>query len=292
MTKYEVFGLVGVCILLVLNIVVSSNPINYVANDNLSVVVVSPLESNGAIPVNIQDQTTPPFDLYFIQSQAVPTTLLVNASIDDLTINLSSTVGFVDGSYVGIFCPDENRFYFGTQIGSPIGNSITLDTPLDFNFTTGDNVLGFSRDLNVDGSNTTQIFEIQGTGGNAEIDITRILIQMTTDTDPQFSDFGDITDGLDNGIVLRRVNGDIRNIWNIKSNSEFANHAFDYTPYVASNPGQGVPGIAVRYSFAGQSKHGVAVRLAQGESLELWIQDDLSSLASFRIIAEGHLVTD
>ena len=98
--------------------------------------------------------------------------------------------------------------------------------------------------------------------------------------------------GLTNGIVLRVVNGRTWNIWDVHLNAEFANLAYDYQTFLATNPAQGVNGLAVRYTFAGQDKHGVAVRLEPGDSLQLVIQDDLSDLVSFRIIAEGHIVQD
>jgi hypothetical protein len=35
---------------------------------------------------------------------------------------------------------------------------------------------------------------------------------------------------------------------------------------------------------------GVAIRLGPGEDLEVLIQDDISSLVKFHLIAEGHVV--
>ena len=125
------------------------------------------LESNGAAPVNIQDQTSPPFDLYFIQATGTSTTVGTAPSIDDTTLTLASATGFVDGTYFGVFNAANNRYFFASQVGAASGNDITIDTPIDFEFEVGDNVLAFSRDLSVDGSVTPQVFEIQGPGGDA-----------------------------------------------------------------------------------------------------------------------------
>jgi hypothetical protein len=240
--------------------------------------------------VVVGDQTTPPIDLYFIKALGAPTNPTAAVAIDDRTITLDSTTNFVDGTYVGVVCNLTGRFYFGTQLGAPSGSTITVDTPFDFAYDTNCNVLPLTRELNVNGATTVQEFEIQGPGTEGlEVDVTRIMIQMETDTVPQLSEFGDIT-ALTNGIVLRKKDGEYRNIWNVKKNSEFANLAFDFNTFIGTNPGAGINGFSTRYTFAGQSKHGVAVRLKRNESLQILVQDNLTSILSFRVIAEGHIV--
>ena len=251
------------------------------------------LEENGGVPVNIQDQTTPPFDLYFVQGLGPPTTLAAVTAVGDTAISVNSVALISTGTYIGVVTgdPDEPRFYFA-EVLAVAGTHVSVDTPLDFAFSVSDNVIATTRDLNVNGSVTSQVFEVQGPGTGSElaIDITRILIEITTDSAPPFDGFGNIAGGLTKGLVLRRVDGETRNTWNVKTNSEFANLAYDYT--LLSGFGAAVDGLLVRYTFAGQDKHGVAVRLAASESLELLIQDDLTSLLSFRVIAAGHIVTD
>lgn len=241
--------------------------------------------------VFIQDQTTPAFDFYFLQGIGAPTALTNAVAIDDTDMIVDSTAGMIISSYIGVFSVDPARFYFG-QITNIIGNQIFLDTPFDFAFIAGSTVINTSRDLNINGSITPQIFAVRGGGPGSDltIDITRIMIAMDTNDPPDFNRFGDIVGGLAKGLVLRRVDGVTRNIWNIDTNRELANIAYDYTTYLASNPGIGVNGLAARYTFAGQDKHGVAVRLKPGDALELIIQDDLSSLLAFRVIAQGHQV--
>ena len=99
-----------------------------------------PKESNGAVPVNIQDQHTRMLDLKFIQAQGTPTTLTAETSVEDKTITIANTTGFVDKNIVGIFCPCGD-FYFGQQIGAPAGNVITLDTPIDVIYEVGSFVI-------------------------------------------------------------------------------------------------------------------------------------------------------
>ncbi len=244
-----------------------------------------------SVDVFIQDQTTPALDLYFIQPIGAPTTLAVTGAIDDTSIEVTSDAVFTAGDFIGIFAPP--RFYFGVALTKPGGNILTLDTPLDFAYPAGSNVLAFTRDLDVNGSVTPQVFEVQGPEGVGaeafEIDITRIMISMTTASTPALNEFGDLA-ALTNGIVLRRTDSLTRNIWNAKSNLEMLNLAYDLTFYSAI--GTGLDGLGVRYTFAGQDKHGVAVRLGAGESLEMIIQDNLTGLTQFRVLAQGHIVQD
>ena len=51
-------------------------------------------------------------------------------------------------------------------------------------------------------------------------------------------------------------------------------------------------GFTGRLTFAGQNKFGAVVRLGAGEDLQVIIQDDLTSLVLFEIIAEGSEVVD
>jgi hypothetical protein len=261
----------------------------------LPIVAESRTKTYGGNPdtqdVAIQDQTTPSFDLFFIQAINAPTALSNAVEIDDTSLVVDSVANFSAGNYLGVFSPiaGGGRFLFAEVI-SVVGNTITIDSPIDFAYGAGSNVISTTRELNVNGAGTSQTFNVRVSApATISVDITRVMIQITTDDPPAFDEFGDIVGGLINGVVLRRANDVTRNIWNVKTNSEFANLAYDMTTYQQTGP-QAVNGIAVRYTFSGQDKHGVTVRLEPGDSLELIIQDDLSSLNSFRVIAQGHLV--
>jgi hypothetical protein len=144
-----------------------------------------------------------------------------------------------------------------------------------------------TKELNVDGYSTRQTFTV-GSPLDAELDITRFMIQMTTNDPPAFNEFGD-RGALKRGCQLRVVNGRTFNLWNVKSNAEIANLMFDFQPYEQELPFN-VNGLAGRMTYGGQSKHGVTIRIGGGEALELIIQDDLRDILSFRIIACGHIV--
>lgn len=251
--------------------------------------VVSPLESNGAIPVNIQDQHTLAFDLFFIQPLG-PFTFLSNDSVVGVnTINVSNTSLFVDGVHIGIVSQTTGEFYFGDQVGAAVGNTITLDTPVDFNFSVGDVVIVTTHDMNVDGSVDTEIFQIGPFAADIEIDITRIMGYLQDGVAMDDSGFGGIG-ALTYGVVFRLNNGMMNNYWNAKTNGELSLITYDFT-YTSRAPA-GSFGARFRNSYAGQEKHGVTIRLGAGDTLEVLIQDDLTGLEAFTMMAQGHLVTD
>lgn len=249
--------------------------------------IIEPIDSNANVLVNIQDQITPPIDLFFAKGDGVPSFLSTQTQIDNRSISVVNPVSFTVGNYIII--AEEDRFYTGELLAIN-GNVLSLDTPLDFNFSTSGVVVPSTRDLNVDGSITPQVFSIRaGATSGLSLGISRLMIHMETAGQVDLNKFGDLT-ALTNGIVVRRVDGTTRNIFNVKTNGEMRNLCFDWTADIASNPSQGQNGVGFRYTFAGQDKHGVAVRLDPGDELQIIIQDDLTGLDKFRIIAEGHEV--
>jgi len=246
--------------------------------------------SNGGLDVALQDQNTPIIiaKLSKIENE---TTLSVGASIDDMTITVTSSIGFAADKYLSIFDIISNRFYVG-YIKGVAGSVITMDSPLDFAYPSGSFVTSGISNMAVDGSITPVIFGLRNTEETIGItaDITRIMIHSHTINSVDLSKFGDIAGGLVNGIVLRKVDGSTRNIFNAKSNGEMAGIMFNFDILSAQNVNQGQNGFFGKLTFAGQNKIGVTIRLAPGEDLQLIVQDDLSSLDLFEITAEGHEV--
>jgi len=223
--KFKEIALGFCLVLLCLLIFVSSNPVVYVANDNISSVIVSPLESNGAIPVNIQDQHTP--TVIVPLSEVINTSILSgNTSIGDITINISDIDGFIDGGFITIADPINQRYYIAHQIGDPVGNVITLDTPLDFDYIIGTQITTGSHNIAVDGSTITRIFSLRAGDSPISVpvtvDVTRIIFKGITDDVVDLSKFGDIDGGISNGLVLRRKDGFYNNIFNVHDNGEIA----------------------------------------------------------------------
>jgi len=250
----------------------------------------APSEANGAIPVNIQDQHSRAFDLYFQQKVGSPTSLIADAVKDEYSLQATTGHGLLAGDGFVLQDPAAQRGFTGEVVSVAGDNTVNLDRPLTFNFPAASTVVQeTTKDMNVNGAVTRQTFSI-GSPLTAQLDVTRFLLQMTTTDPPEFNEFGDQT-ALTAGVQMRIINGVTRNLWNAKSNAELANLMYDLNVYDAEKAFN-VNGIAGRMTYAGQHKHGVTLRIAGGESIEVIIQDNLSALLSFRIIACGHMVTD
>jgi hypothetical protein len=247
-------------------------------------------ESNGALAVNIQDQHSRAFDLFFSQNVGSPTTLTADTIIDSYSISVTTGHAFAAGDDFVLRDSVTQRGFTGQVVSVAGDNTVNMDRPITSVLPSATTVVQeTTTELNVDGSSTRQTFSI-GSPLTAELDITRFLIQMTTTATPDFDEFGDQT-ALTRGCVMRIVNSSLANLWNVKSNAELANLMYDLTIYDAALP-FAVNGLAGRMTYGGQNKHGVTLRIGGGETLEFVVQDDLSDLLSFKIIACGHIVTD
>lgn len=221
------------------------------------------------------------------------TTLSAPAVRNAYAITVTDTTGFVDGRYIIMFDVISETFGFATQIGAPVGNVITLDTPLAFPYPAGTNVDTAITDMSVDGSITPRVFGLRGTGAppgvDIEVDITRIIFTCLADSAVSLPAFGNIP-ALTRGLVLRKRNGEYENIFNVKSNIELASIQYDFAAYVATNPAQDLDGFVASLTFTGNEKIGATVRLPVGDDLEFIVQDDLTDLVSFAVVAEGHVL--
>ena len=246
-----------------------------------------PIDVNGQVPVNVNDQTTQSIDFLFGRLDTL-TTLSAQADPDDTTLTLTSATGFVAGTRVGVFSADDpDVFYLGGQIGAPAGNVITVDTPIDQTLPNTSAIAGTTMNMAVDGSSTTQIFQIGpvGAGSTSVVQITRLLGSLLDSTAMDDGKFGGIT-ALTNGIVLRKNDGVMKNLWNAKTNADLQLICFDFK-YSDKAPG-GQFGANFRNTYGGQGAHGVVIELLPGEYLEVLIQDDLTGLDDFRMMAQGH----
>lgn len=265
--------------------------------DGLGVPVnlTSPLESNGGVPVNLQDQTTRPLIVKF-NEVSHSTDLDIPAVKGAYTIKPTSTTGFVDKKYIIIFDPASKNFSFYTQIGAPAAGVVTLDTPIDFAYPAGTFVDAAITNMGVNGSGTARVFGLRGIGAPPGVDIvadiTRIIFHCVAPGAVALDTFASLT-ALTRGLVMRRRDGTIQNIFNLKTNGEIAGIMFDHNITIAGNPAQGgVDGFISRLTFAGQNKIGVAIRLPIGEDAEILVQDALQTIPLLEVIAEGHIVTD
>jgi len=243
--------------------------------------------------VNLQDQTSPV--LITELNKVHNTTALSSAvALDDYTLDVDATAGFIDHAHITIASDDDTRYSIFHQVGAIAGNTVTLDRPMDFAYGSGVQVTAGTHEMSVDGSSTPVIYGVRTadtpTGLNMSVDITRLIFLCTTASAVDLSKFGDIAGGLTRGLLIRSVDGVYQNIFNVKTNGALAGIMYDWTPYAATNPTQGIDGFVARLTFAGQSKLGSVVRLGPGQDLQAVAQDPLQSLLSLQIVAEGHVV--
>ena len=254
-------------------------------------------DSIGGVDVNIQNRVSPALIARFNKITNT-TTLTVEAVKYATEITVASVTGMVlptgiyDGSYLILFDAGTARYMF-CHVVSIAGLVVTIDTPLDFNFPVGSVVDVTITNMAVNGNVTAQTFGIRGLGVvpgiNEAFDITRILFICLTNTTVTLAKFGDLTKLL-KGLVLRHRDGTTRNIFTVKTNLDISGITLDWVPYAATNPSQDYDGFTARLTFSGQDKLGIAQRIGEGEDLEIIVQDDLSGLILFGVIAEGHQV--
>jgi len=241
---------------------------------------------DGGLAVKLQDPHTRALDLRFIMAVGAPSALAYTTVVDAHTVVLADATGFVDGSYI-LIAEDGDKFYLGTQIGAASNDTITVDSPLDRAYSAGSVVLNTTYNMNVVGSpEAPKIFQIGSAGATTEIDITRIMGYFQDNVTMGDGKFGSL-DPLVWGCVLRISNGFKTNTWNIKTNADLALLGFDFT-YPPRAPASD-DSARFRITYAGQEKHGVTFRLEPGWTLEFIIQDDLSDLTIFNMMAQGHL---
>ena len=214
--------------------------------------------TNGAIDVNIQDQTTDLVDLY-LTKEIDTITLTANTSIDDESITFNSTTTPVIGNVV---CLKEGIAFYQGFILSVTDNgggnyTVDLDNPLDFAFTTAGGCSINEHNLaTADGSTTKQIFRLSpvGLSEGTSWDIVRLMIYIAGGTEMDDGLFGSDA-ALTKGVGIRRKDVTHKNLFNIKTNGEMAQRAYDLRYSSQARPPSGTLYTATsRRTFGGQSK--------------------------------------
>lgn len=252
--------------------------------------------SNSSLDVNISDQTSEIIDLHLTQLiQAV--TIITNTAVDDTVITISSAAEPTDGNLI---CLKEGEAFYQGKILSHAANAanwdVTLDTPLDYAYTTVGGCSERNTNMNVNGSVTPAVFTVSPSNllAGTRWDIVRMLISITDGTSMDDGKFGGIT-ALTKGVVFRKADGLNKNIFNAKTNGELAAHMYDVT-YISNAVGpSGLYGLRGRRTFGGfGGGNGAVIRLSEAtnDEFQCIIQDDLTGLSSFEVVIQGHVVKD
>ena len=272
-----------------------------VQSDGTKLNLADALEVNAAggvgFGVNVQDQTTEIIDLHLTRLLSV-ITLTQDYAIDDRVINFTVDESGVTPATGDMVCLKEGTaFYHGDIIGVPVAESdgsytATLDTPLDFAFTTVGGCSLRDKNLGRDGSSSPLVYFVSpnNLAPGTQWDVVRVIFAILDDVEPDGTKFGGMS-ALINGIVLRVDNGAVKNIFNAKTNNDLAAHMYDVTYDDRAGP-QSDFAVRARRTFGGQSKNGVVVRLDAdaGDQLQVIVQDNLTALVDFQVVAQGHVV--
>lgn len=245
------------------------------------------LESNGAMPVNIQDQHSTLVEFFF--RQVLNTiTLASTVTIDTYTCTLVAGHNVVIGNTL-VFKEGSN--FFQCNVLNVVVDTITIDRPFDFAFTTGATGQRCNINMAVNGSVTPVTFFITPANLNVDIDINAITFHIEDNTAMDTSTFGGLT-ALARGCVIRVINGIHKCLFNVKSNGDFSHHCASVT-YDDKAPA-GLFGFRAIKTFNGQNNDGVSIRLnsATSDQLQIIIQDDLTGLTEFHAVVHGHVVTN
>lgn len=242
---------------------------------------------NTALGVFIQDQTTQAIDVFLTadKGQVTTATEAVQGGHDvDLEPGHGAVIGDVIESRTA-----EN--YVQAEIINVVVDTITVSTPWSRTFPIGTTIGLGNPNLNVLGTQLAPVIFSIDPSAVQNIDITRIILNFIDDQAMDFTSFGSLAQ-LTTGCTLRYLEqtGTFINHFNWRDNGELIERSFDHN--FQSKVGGGSHGFVARSTWAGQDKRGVTIRVdgARGEEFQIVVQDDLTALNKFRIVAQGHIV--
>ena len=218
-----------------------------------------------------------------VKAAGAPMTLATVPTVGSYTIVMNAGHTFANGDELLIALANNS---FSAKVLSVATNTLTLDRPVSFAFPLTSLVFEVSTNMNVDGSVTVQAFGVStGVSTTDALEITGIRLAITDNAAMDDSTFGGIP-ALTRGIVLRKVAADGSQFiyWNAKSNSELSLF-IDNIKYSDKAPA-GLYGVSFEWNI--RDTNGSIIRLSAGDRLELLVQDNLTALASFKMMVYGH----
>lgn len=243
---------------------------------------------NTPLDVNIQDQTSIPLNIIFMGNVS-SVSLASNVSVDTKTCTFSGGHGVTTSH---IMCFKENERHFQAKVTNVNVDTVTIDSPFDYAFTTGASVFKGVYSMNVNGASTPVVFRVSplSMSNTVSWDITNVIIHIEDDAAMDDTKFGGMN-ALTNGIVLRKKDGTYVHFFNAKDNGQLIDYCTEYS-YDTRAGGSGGYGFRAVKKLGGQGNQGVVIRLAASSSdeLQLIVQDNLTSLTDMHAVAIGHTV--
>lgn len=238
-----------------------------------------------SLNVHTADVHTNTVNQAFHKHTGVASTLAVNTVVGTRTIELVDASAFNANDFIHIDLGTDMPMHL--KIISKLGNVLTFDGLMDVVILAGadvDVVVNNMIDAASAGSPSIYIIEPPG---DELWHILRLILAMTHSSAGDLGLFGNLA-ALTNGCLIRvRVSGVYHTFTNWKSNADIKRDFYD-VEFDARSGGGGIFGTSARGTF---SKLGVAIKLngANGDRLELVLQDNLSGLTTLRINGQGHV---
>lgn len=216
---------------------------------------------------------------FYLYNKIVDLTITSAVAIDDLIINTSSTVGLTNGDVITFY---EGSWIFQNIVKSFTANTVTLNTKIDYAFTTSAIVETGAWNMAVNGSVTPQVFSFKApiTG---IINVHTINVSMLDASDMDDGKYGGLTQ-LANGVDWRFVDGVTKHLAVIVNNLGFKEIGFDLD-YTTKAPA-GQYGLHARRYI--NKINGTILYLSGDGTFEVHINDDLTGLLLHTVTINGH----
>lgn len=250
---------------------------------------------SGALNIHDADVHNSVINDFAHQHTAIFTTLTANTLADgsQYQIQVLDATGFTVGDYLHINTTTVETTHpillATTAATGPA--TFTLDRRLDKAHLIGDEVRKAIIDMSIlVGTLASPQEYVFGPPAGEVWHITRLLLTMVLGTAGDLGLFGNLP-ALTNGLVLRaKVSGQYGTFTNWKTNGDIAGDMYDIS-FDARSGGGGSYGARGRGTF---TNAGAVIRLdgTLGDRIEVYIQDDITSLDSFDIKFQGHKETE
>jgi hypothetical protein len=242
--------------------------------------------SENALDVHMREIHTNAVNQEFHFSTATQTNFASPVTSQDRTFTVVDATGFSVGDKIEII-DGTTEPQFPTILAISV-NDITINRPIDRNYTTSDSIRKVLVNMAVDGSVTPQVFRITGEQATVVTHITRVIFEMTHNTAGDLGLFGNQA-ALTNGVVVRVFKG-VPGVWKTitvwKTNADIKRDMYD-VQFDSRSGGGGTYGTSGRVTFTRLGMVG-EYNPDEGDFLEIMIQDDLTGLVTFQMNAQGH----
>jgi hypothetical protein len=244
------------------------------------------LTYKGAMQVDAALVHEIPVNHHFWRESGASTTLTVAVTAGDTSFTVADSTGIVTGNEL-ILRNATHQEDHHLDVVNVAANVITVNRPIDVNYEIGDAVIEIEYNMAATiGSLASPISYKIKPLANERFQITRILLSMLDQTAMDDAKFGGIS-ALTNGVAVRVfTDSAFRTYTHWQSNSDLKDDMYD-VEYSDKAPA-GFYGLAGRWTFT-KGEFVADLDGANGDYLEILIQDDLTDLDDFNIKAQGRL---